>query len=594
MALALSGCSQESGKPKATAVPTQDPNAIVRFKEDDKYGLRKGSTVIADAIWDSISDYEIDGKYYFVVSLDGVGNGNDRKGLIDEDGNMIIEPSYSYIFHKGGAYVVCSTKGSDAPRDIVDVKTGKVVCQSRNSVDKIVDSYVISHTYERCEVYHIADMKTGKMLYTNTVDNLKECEMPVYYPGMGFLIEMQKYKNTARKTASGLDVFVTLDGRSKQSSSIKVDEKLKLVFVATDREVSRDGYVTMGANYSVYNQSLTQMGSFTINGQSLDKFTLNSQGHYVIVADALSPVVQPGYVFFDATAGTCKTIDGAAKVHAFHDGMAVIRNSQNKFGYIDDKGDIVYGYQFDDAENFENGQAQVVKNYKKVIIDKSGDDHEQVYQQACELLRKGDYAAAYQLFVSMPDYKDVQQKLKSAEMVKAKKQLDYQPGATVVFGNYYGKITWIILEQKNDQVMMISKELLDYQTSHNYNYNKKADAVWKDSFIKNWLNTTFKNAAFTDKEESNLIDTGVGKVFLLSKAELETHKKLLDDTPKFSAHAESVRKEKNQFIKTPNWLLRNETDDDDYYTTTGYVFESISNGLYGIRPVIRVPLDALP
>lgn len=604
MALVLTGCSQDNGIPAvagntgktqhSTPTPTQKPDPFEVFKEGKKRGVRKNGVVIADAIWDSIHRYTVDGEEYFTVSLDGTGSGNNRVGLIDEDGNMIIEPSYNYIFHKGGSYFVCSYSGSDTPNDVVEAKTGRVVYQNDNSIDEIVDHYVISHTYKYCEVYHIADIKTGAMLYANPYGNLKDCKKPVYYPGVGFMMEMQQYTTTARKDARSLVAFITLSGKKIESTSIKVDNELGLVFVATDREISRDGYVTLGVNYAVYNQSLTRMGSFTINSQSLDNFFVNSQGHSVIVADAASPVVQPGYVFFDATARTWKDIEGAAKVHAFSDGMAVIRNSENKFGYINDQGDIVYGYQFDDAENFANGQAQAVKNYKKVIIDKKGDDREQVYQQACQLMDQGDYAGAYELFMSIPDYADVKQKLAEKEMILAKKQAAYKPGTTVVFGNYHGNITWIVLEQKDGQVMMISRDLLDYKSSHDYNYNKKADAIWKNTALKNWLNTTFMEEAFSSVQQNQLIDTGIGKVFLLSESELQQHKKLLKDEPKFTDYAESVRKKKNQFIKTPKWLLRNETGDDDYYTTTGYVHKDISNQAYGIRPVIRVPVDALP
>ena len=590
---AVTGCTNSIGPdlPAPTEAPTKDPNLIEQFKEDNKIGLRKGDTVIADAVWDSITDYQIDGKEYFIVSLDGFGSGNDRKGLIDADGNMLIEPLYSYIFYYDGSYLVCHKK--DEPTDVYDINTREVVYQTDSHIKSTVDHYAITYTYDGgTQVYHITDIITGKMLYENTNTMIKECDIPEFHPGIGFVIRMRQYKNTARKEYRNLAAFAGLNGRTAQSGSIEINDDLKLVFVAVDREVSRDGYITLGTNYAVYDENLTRFGEFTINSQSLDEFTLNSHNDYVILADDITPTVQPGYVFFNATKREYKKIPGAVSAGYYSDGMAVIRNSDNLFGYISDTGDIVYGYQFEDAGAFENGQATVVKNYKKLVIDKNGDDRGELYRQAGKLEVQGDYAGAYQIYMGIPDYGDVQEKLSSPEMIHARKQIEYQAGALVKFGNYYGEITWIILEQNDGKVMMISRDVLDFQPYHQFNYNGLGSAVWNYSSIKNWLNTEFFEHAFSTVQQEAIIDTGIGRVFLLSSDELETHKKLLEEEPDFTPHAAELRKKKYQFTSPSDWLLRNETDTQELSAITVFV-HSAFNKTAGIRPVIWLSLDSL-
>ena len=594
----VTGCSNSNAPVQSqfvetvTEALTKDPNLIEKFKEDNKVGLRKGDTIIADAVWDSILNYQIEGKDYFTVTLEGTGYGNDRVGLIDADGNMLIKPSYSYIFYYDGPYLVCSK--NDEPTDIYDIHTGKVVFQNSTHIGGTVDHYAFTYTYDGgTQVYHISDINTGKVLYENTNTNLKECEKPEYHPGLGFLIKMQKYTNTARKETRNLCAFVSLTGQSVESSSIEVNDELKLVFIDEDRDVCRDGYITIGINYGVYDENLTRIGVFTVNSQSLEDFVLNSRNEYVILADDITPADQPGYVFFNATKREFKPIPGAVSAGYFSEGMAVIRNSENLFGYINDTGDIVYSYQFENAEPFKNGQATVVKDYRKQVIDKSGDDREALYQQAGALEAQGDYSGAYQIYMQIPDYSDVQEKLSSPKYVYARKQMEYHAGALANFGNYYGEITWLILEQKDDRVMMISRDVLDFQPYHKYDFDKQVSAVWSRSYIKNWLNTEFLEQAFSAEQQDAIIDTGIGRVFLLSSDEVNTYKKLLDDEPQFTPHAAELRKQHYPYTDPTDWLLRNETDTTEYSARSHFVYLE-NRGIAGIRPVIWLPLSSLP
>lgn len=61
-----------------------------------------------------------------------------------------------------------------------------------------------------------------------------------------------------------------------------------------------------------------------------------------------------------------------AGVNTFSDGLASVRNSEGKCGYIDKKGNLEINYQFDNANAFQGGRAVVKINGKCGIIDKKG------------------------------------------------------------------------------------------------------------------------------------------------------------------------------------------------------------------------------
>ena len=97
-------------------------------------------------------------------------------------------------------------------------------------------------------------------------------------------------------------------------------------------------------------------------------------------------------------------------------------------------------------------------------------------------------------------------------------------------------IEWIVLAKENGKALLISKYCLDYQLYHNVD----TAITWENSSSRNWLNTTFYNSAFSQREkgliaESYLtnhdsaygnIDGGnntYDQVFLLSVNEAQTY-----------------------------------------------------------------------
>ena len=83
-----------------------------------------------------------------------------------------------------------------------------------------------------------------------------------------------------------------------------------------------------------------------------------------------------------------------------------------------------------------------------------------------------------------------------------------QPGQTVTIGHYHKAsdgITWQVLDVQGDQALLIAQKGLDVQP-----YNTKYGSVtWETSSLRDWLNTTFLNGAFTAEEQKAIRTTYV-------------------------------------------------------------------------------------
>lgn len=100
-------------------------------------------------------------------------------------------------------------------------------------------------------------------------------------------------------------------------------------------------------------------------------------------------------------------------------------------------------------------------------------------------------------------------------------------------------ITWQVLDAQSDQALLIAQKGLDVQPYH----TKYGSVTWETSSLRDWLNTTFLNGAFTAEEQTairttyvdngkaqgcDLWDTDGGnntqdKVFLLSYGEAKKY-----------------------------------------------------------------------
>lgn len=92
------------------------------------------------------------------------------------------------------------------------------------------------------------------------------------------------------------------------------------------------------------------------------------------------------------------------------------------------------------------------------------------------------------------------------------------------------KIEWLVLAKENDRVLLISKYALDCQAF----CSDETGTSWKDSSLRNWLNTTFIQNAFNDTEKGSIITTEIkseeknkeitkDKIFVLDNDEAEKY-----------------------------------------------------------------------
>lgn len=147
-------------------------------------------------------------------------------------------------------------------------------------------------------------------------------------------------------------------------------------------------------------------------------------------------------------------------------------------------------------------------------IGNTGAIAESKYSRAMEKIDTGDFETAYMLLDGL-DYQDSaqkQEKIKSqyhrAVLMKA------DVGETVFFGTYEqdnnasnGKedIEWLVLEKKDNLLLVVSQYGLDSQT---YNTGKEG-AIWEACTLRQWLNNKFFNSAFSDDEKAMIPEVTV-------------------------------------------------------------------------------------
>lgn len=189
-------------------------------------------------------------------------------------------------------------------------------------------------------------------------------------------------------------------------------------------------------------------------------------------------------------------------------------------------------------------------------------------------------------------------------------------GDVVKFGKYEqdnntsnGKeeIEWICLKKENDKALLISKYCLDGQP---YN-NDFIEINWESSSLRNWLNSTFYEEAFSDDEQSIIVtteflnsgeDNTVDKVSLLSVDEVNEYFYSTDERIANLTDYAVVEIERNATSRfsdgwSEGWWLRSMgekfQDCAMHVGENGYVFSRVGANVdvsQGVRPIIWVNL----
>lgn len=119
---------------------------------------------------------------------------------------------------------------------------------------------------------------------------------------------------------------------------------------------------------------------------------------------------------------------------------------------------------------------------------------------------------------------------------------NHKIGDTIQFGRYFFEnekdvqpIEWIVLDNKKDELLMLSKYCLDviHYFDHSIPYDTSSAITWENSRLRNWLNNDFWNQVFTEKEKKQIIDTVIvtdetmdpalhrNKLFILSESQID-------------------------------------------------------------------------
>ena len=156
-------------------------------------------------------------------------------------------------------------------------------------------------------------------------------------------------------------------------------------------------------------------------------------------------------------------------------------------------------------------------------------------------------------------------------------------GNTVTFGKYDGEpLDWTVLEVYDGHVLLFSKYVITYGEYHS---DDDPRYKYKDSDVKEWLNTVFVINAFT-QDERDMIDYAEpeegceDEVFLLCKEEIMNEDLFADDDARMCGET--------------YWTRTLTGYEDKAVTVDMYGFPSWtykSNENVGIRPAIWVNLN---
>lgn len=185
----------------------------------------------------------------------------------------------------------------------------------------------------------------------------------------------------------------------------------------------------------------------------------------------------------------------------------------NAKGYSDayDRIDICYyekGNSLAITGEFE--EARIAFRKAGSYSDASTRAEEMTYQLGMEQYYSGNYKEAIEILVEVMDYSDTVEIINGNQYLR-QAYIDYtfEINKTIFFGSYeqdndYSNgnepIEWIILSNDGDEILLISKYVLD-----NVVYDHSNQMTWSGSYARKWLNSTFLDSAFNGSERSCLV-----------------------------------------------------------------------------------------
>ena len=224
------------------------------------------------------------------------------------------------------------------------------------------------------------------------------------------------------------------------------------------------------------------------------------------------------------------------------------------------------------------------------------------YNKAIILMDSGNIVEAYETFVALNGYKNSVDKANSIyTKYKIEKLRDANIGDSFMFGkmeqdnvidNGTEEIEWIVLDKKDDAVLVISKYCLEF-FPYEATIGQKYDVTWKNSTARAWLNGDFYNDSFNSDEKSFIAATKISLendyLFLLNVEETEKY-----FPTKSSRLAQYIFREQKSSYCT--WALRSNGSYSSNPSDVSYTGEIRESGLnhemnQGIRPALWIDLS---
>jgi len=132
------------------------------------------------------------------------------------------------------------------------------------------------------------------------------------------------------------------------------------------------------------------------------------------------------------------------------------------------------------------------------------------YNLASEALKEERLKDAYILFEELGSFKDSIEKKQDIESINpAYGFMTAEENDTVTLGSFEqdgengeDDLEWIVLDKRKDRMLLLSKYII---TCMPYNEQNK-DITWEECSLRRWLNETFTDSAFTEKEKQVILE----------------------------------------------------------------------------------------
>lgn len=121
------------------------------------------------------------------------------------------------------------------------------------------------------------------------------------------------------------------------------------------------------------------------------------------------------------------------------------------------------------------------------------------YYAGVAMMKYGKYGQAEKIFQSMPGFKDADTYMHQAELRRLRTA---KTGSTVSFGG----LKWYILDEQENILTGIAVDIGQEHIFYDVPFNKDGvKTTWKDSSLREWLNTEVYETQFSEEERSHML-----------------------------------------------------------------------------------------